>query len=257
MSTFNWNKHFNNEGGPRDATPPRRFPPEYTFMDRMKTRISRLIDRVGKGRTLLIFWAILALPLIVLVFPFAYFHNTHNFMGTRLRVVYAKRNAVRMVDSNGNYLTFSITRDTPPIWSIEYLGKSISRTRRSSGRATLNEYTFSDGSTLRMPTTRQSTPDLQSPSLDEFRLLYHMHELQTQTITSTVKAIGISMFAILGLLLGLVQIMYPEQMWRVCHILTVENGEPTDIAIFHHIIVGIVTIILAYTSFPTIWLFIY
>ena len=261
MRAFNWNDRFNNETGPRHATPPGQFPPEYTFTDRMKARIRKLENHFGKGRTFFIIWVILSLPLIALMFPLAYFHNTHNFMGARLRLVYARPDAVQMVDSDGNYAVFSSTLDTfQTRWSVEYMNKTINRTPRLSDPSSFTSglvhiYTFSDGvSTLTRPITftMQSPPrDLPSPFSDEFRLLHHMSELRTSI--STLEAIGFSMLAMLGLLMGLVQIMYAEEVWRFAHMFSVEGGHPTDLALFRGILGGFILIIGVYILFPMIW----
>ena len=57
------------------------------------------------------------------------------------------------------------------------------------------------------------------------------------------EALFFGLISLFFLMLGLAYILFPEKMWKLRHLLSVKNGEPTDFAIFGSILSGILLVV--------------
>ena len=230
--------------------------------------MNELIERFGKGKCFWLTWITLSAILIVIMIPLVFNHNSHNFMGTRLRLSSIESGTVYMVDSNGNYAVFTRTRATGgDVLTVYYLDKRISRgmVNHNTGWSVSTgnfsaEYTFSNGSVITASRGQRSLSSAElkrfEPTplqIEEHRLLYRMDRV-TRSHIPTDSAVALSLFGFGFLLLGVAQIMYPKELWEFRHMFSVRGGEPTELALAGSFIGGLLIIAMAYIFIPMMFL---
>ena len=133
-------------------------------------------------------------------------------------------------------------------YKVEYLDKTIYSDSRDIFEGGW-EIKTSDGTIYRKGIASLSRDNWQFKE-DHFDLQLIDGIERVVSYKSTSSPFLTGLIGIIGLALGLFNIIYPEKVWQFNYFLSVKDGEPTDLALIMNRLAGIILIVLSLFVFP-------
>lgn len=118
---------------------------------------------------------------------------------------------------------------------------------------------FEEGWEIKVSDGSIHRKDISSLSRDNWQFKEEVFDLQlidgierVVAYKSTSSPFLTALIGIVGLALGLLNLIYPDKVWQFNYFLSVKDGEPTDLALIMNRLAGIILIVLSLFVFPLI-----
>ena len=243
---YDWNKKHSPEPELRPLT--KREQVENFARSRIFGPVDDMLIKLGRERAFVISYAILAAILIAIATNGS--RVQVQFEDNTLRLSSVQRGTgIVMVDQNNEILTMiASSRQFDRTYTVNYLG----RTFRRSSDMFRTIYTFSTGHTatreyssyLPLPIAQNAQQREEADLLRELIFMYNTHR-------PAYSLFGFTVLALVILALGVANLFFPEKFWRSRHELFVQDGKPTDFALFIHQATGIGIIVISFVLMAT------
>lgn len=189
------------------------------------------------GKKVVLWIAVAALWALVILVVISLYTSSRRFEfdGNNLRVVtYAPRDAIKMVDGNGNYLIATASGAIGETITVEYLGETFSY--NTMPRRTIGN----------MRTEPEARPTQRR--LAEISFIQQVRETVRHGLVSSGTAVACVVISLPVLILSVAAFLYPDKFWEFEQAFNfrVQNAEPTEWGIMVHQIGGVGGVIMTF-----------
>ena len=212
-----------------------------------------MFEKYGKRKIYIIAYCAVSVLLIILTLVFFIAYGRISYKGNDLRLKSINTGSITMLDRNGQELAmewgnFSTSMISPV--SISYLGEIITYEfyfEYPGYDMPVEVFTFPNGEQIISEVLYVSIDD-NTPAYKQTDEWVLFETLKNRYGYNNIRTglVGICVFGLALLALGMGEIIYPESFWRLQHYFTVSEGKPTDFALSMNRLTGFVFSILPY-----------